>query len=197
VNHFDIRKLSLVDDKAQRAFLLAQEGHTLGVFQLDSSLGQKWCRLIKPNSIRDLALISAIIRPGPLDSGLSDEYLSKREMNDKSAMHPKLENVLDENYGVWIYQEDLIKAVQGLTGWDLQQSELLRYAFSKKKADKMAALEEQFIKDCVKNNITKKDAEFIFAMIKKSERYLFNRAHATLYAPHSFIGLYTKANYPL
>lgn len=204
-NYFDVRTLPLDGKEADKTWNLAGTGEVSATFQLDSYLGKKYSKLIKPKSIAEVANIGSIVRPGVLDykleSGISiAESFARRHSGkeDVVPIHKKLKECLQHTHGYWIYQEDLCKAVTILTGWTLSEADLLREACAKKLVDKMAALKQKFLGDCQSySKLSLEESTILFDIIEKSQRYLFNKSHATLYAATSYVDLFMKANYPL
>ena len=171
-------------------------GHTLGVFQLESLPMKNILRELKPDRIEDIIAVVALYRPGPMENIPS--YI-KRKHNNKltTYQHALLEPVLEETYGIMIYQEQVMEAVQVLAGFSLAKADILRRAIGKKIKSEMDALKESFVKGCNKNNIPEKDSKNIFGDIEKFAGYGFNKSHAAAYAMISYQTAWLKFNYPV
>ncbi|HEC63307.1 MAG TPA: DNA polymerase III subunit alpha, partial [Candidatus Acetothermia bacterium] len=184
-----------LDDAA--TFQLIREGRTSGVFQLESAGMRALIRRLEPERFQELVAILALYRPGPLESGMAEDYIERKHGRQPiSYPHPALEEVLQETYGLPIYQDQVMLMAQRLAGFTLAEADLLRKAMGKKKPEVMAEMEARFVAGCVKNGIPEPEARQIFADIEKFARYGFNKAHATSYAFISYWTAYFKAHYP-
>jgi len=181
----------------ERTFSLIRSGKTAGIFQLEGSGITKLIKRVAPDRFEDLVAILALFRPGPLESGMTDEYVERRNGNKRvSYPHPALEEVLSDTYGLPIYQDQVMLMAQRLASFTLAEADILRKAMGKKKKDIMASLREKFIAGCLKNGLSRELAEATFGDMEKFSRYGFNKAHATAYAFVSYWTAYLKANYP-
>ncbi len=188
------------------AWDLLCEGNTKGVFQLESNLGRKWAKEIKPRSMKELGALISLIRPGTLlakDSNgksMTQVYADRKAGKPDSPveyLHESLEPILKETYGVLVYQEQSMMIAQQLAGFDLREADALRKAIGKKKADLMEEVKKKFVIGAEKTGIvTKEIAEEIFSWIEKSSRYAFNKSHAISYAFDAYWTAYCKANSP-
>ena len=171
-------------------------GHTLGVFQLESLPMKNILKELKPDRLEDIIAVVALYRPGPMENIPS--YI-KRKHNNKltTYQHALLEPVLEETYGIMIYQEQVMEAVQVLAGFSLAKADILRRAIGKKIKSEMDALKESFVNGCSKNNIPEKDSKNIFGDIEKFAGYGFNKSHAAAYAMISYQTAWLKFNYPV
>lgn len=158
-----------------------ESGTTKGVFQLESHLGQSWTEKVIPKSIDDLAALSAILRPSCLDSFIGDKNISQHYADRKNnreeieVIHPALEQSLSKNYQLMIYQEDALRVAREVAGFSGVKAEVLRAAIGKKLHEKMQSLKLDFIDGCIKNSgLKREDAEMIFDIIEKSQKYSFN-----------------------
>lgn len=191
----DINNLPL-DDEA--TYQLLSSGDTLGVFQLESSGMRQLLRKLKPDCFEDLIAVLALYRPGPLGSGMVDQYIEcKHGRQEPSYLHPLLEDVLKETHGVILYQEQVMQCASILAGYSLGQADLLRRAMGKKKVDVMAKERENFLKGCAERGIEEKKAEQIFDIIQEFAGYGFNKSHSTAYAMISYQTAYLKAHFPV
>jgi len=191
----DLDKLAM-DDK--KVYEMLSRGHTAGVFQLESSGMRNLLTELKPEVFQDIAAIIGLYRPGPLGSGAADDFIkSKNGLKTINYLHPMLEPILSETYGIILYQEQAMKIAQDLAGFSLAQADILRKAMGKKQLDVMTAQRESFIKGCIKNNIDKDTAGKIFDEISYFAGYGFNKAHTAAYAVIAYQTAYLKANFPV
>jgi DNA polymerase-3 subunit alpha len=178
------------------------DGHTKGVFQLESSLGKHWAKEVRPRNIKELAALISLIRPGCLKAKDSDGKSMTQIYADRKAgkpncpveyLHESLEPILKETYGVLVYQEQSMMIAQQLAGFDLKEADALRKAIGKKKADLMEKVKKSFLTGAIRKGlITKEIAEEIFSWIEKSNRYAFNKSHAVSYAFNAYWSAYCK-----
>jgi len=189
----DIEKLPL-DDK--KTFELLQAGNTTGVFQLESSGMKKYLKELKPTELEDIIVMISLYRPGPMD--LIPSYIKRKLGKEKiNYIHPKLEPILKNTYGIGIYQEQMMMIARNLAGFTLAEADTLRKAIGKKIKKLLDVQKEKLIAGMVKNGIDKKIAEEIWEMFPPFARYGFNRSHAASYAMISYQTAYLKANYPI
>jgi DNA polymerase III subunit alpha len=187
-------EIALNDAKALNVFA---DGRTEAVFQFESSGMQEICRKLKPKGIEDLAALNALYRPGPLDGGMVDEFI-QRHHGKKSVryMVPEMKEILNNTYGIIVYQEQIMQLAQKLAGYTLSEADLMRRAMGKKKREEMAVHEEKFIKGAVERGIKQEKAEKIFSLMAQFSDYGFNRSHSVAYAYLAFQTAYLKAHYP-
>jgi len=184
-----------LDDEA--TYALISEGRTSGIFQLESSGMTNLIRRVQPNRFEDLIALLALYRPGPLESGMTDDYVERRRgKTPVRYAHPSLREVLEETYGLPIYQDQLMLMVQKLAGFTLAEADILRKAMGKKIKDLMASLREKYIDGCLANGLSRDLATKTFEDMEKFSRYGFGKAHTTSYAFVSYWTAYLKANYP-
>jgi len=184
-----------LDDK--KTFKLMQGGHTAGIFQLESSGMKALIERVQPDRFEDLIALLALYRPGPLESGMTDDYVARRSgRKPVTYPHPDLKEVLEDTYGLPIYQDQIMLIAQKLAGFSLAEADILRKAMGKKKKDIMRSLQEKFIAGCNANGISQELASQTFQEMEKFARYGFNKAHATAYAFVSYWTAYLKANHP-
>src|SRR5215211_6945960 len=186
--------IALNDDKSLAVFA---DGRTEAVFQFESSGMQEICRKLKPKGLEDLAALNALYRPGPLDGGMVDEFI-QRHHGKKSVRYlvPQMKEILNNTYGIIVYQEQIMQLAQKLAGYTLSEADLMRRAMGKKKREEMAVHEEKFIKGAVEHGIKQEKAEKIFSLMAQFSDYGFNRSHSVAYAYLAFQTAYLKAHYP-
>ena len=189
----DLDSLSTRDEKA---FALLNRGDTVGVFQVESRGMRDLLRRIGLSRFEDLIAMIALYRPGPMN--MLDDFINRKNGKVKiSYDHPLLAPVLEETYGVMLYQEQVQQAANVLAGFSLGQGDILRRAMGKKNRDEMERMKESFISGCkVTNNIPEKKAEKIFSDIEQFAGYGFNKSHSAAYAVISYQTAYLKAHYP-
>ena len=188
----DPAKIAL-DDKA--SYDLMQRGDTVGVFQLEGQGMRDALRKLKPDRFEDIIAIVALYRPGPMDN--IDTYVNRKHAREEiESLHPMIEPILAETYGVIIYQEQVMQIAQVLSGYSLGEADLLRRAMGKKIKKEMNAQRKRFVDGAVRNGVDKGRAEYIFELVAKFAGYGFNKSHAAAYALIAYQTAYFKANYP-
>jgi DNA polymerase-3 subunit alpha len=191
----DLDELPL-DDPA--TYELFGRGATSGVFQFESSGMQDILRRLKPDRFEDLIAINALYRPGPIKSGMIDEFIKARHGRKKVEYPlPQLEAVLAETYGVIVYQEQVMKIASVLAGFSLGEADILRRAMGKKKKQVMAAQRAKFLEGAKARGIQRRDAERIFELMEHFAEYGFNKSHSAGYALIAYRTAYLKAHYPV
>ena len=175
-------------------FELFARGDTVGVFQFESSGMQDWLRRLKPTTISDLVAMNALYRPGPMEM-IGDFIDRKHGRQAISHLHPKLEPVLQETYGVIVYQEQVMKIAQEVAGFSLAKADLMRRAMGKKDKAIMAQLKEEFVGGAVALGTAKKLAGEIFDLIEKFASYGFNKSHSVAYSVVAYQTAWLKAHY--
>jgi DNA polymerase III subunit alpha len=184
-----------VDDAA--AYALISKGDTNGVFQVESGGMSELCKKLSPANLEELTWINALYRPGPLESGMVDDFVERKHGRIEIEYPvPQLEEVLKESLGVIIYQEQVMRAARVLAGYSLGEADLLRRAMGKKKPEEMAKMKTGFVERAAKNKIDPLKATEIFDLIEKFAGYGFNKSHATAYAYISYQTAFLKAHYP-
>jgi len=184
-----------LDDPA--TFELIRAGRTTGVFQLESAGMRALIRRLEPTEFRELIAILALYRPGPLESGMAEDYIERKHGRQPiTCPHPSVEDILAETYGLPIYQDQVMLMAQRLAGFTLAEADLLRKAMGKKRPEVMAEMEARFVSGCMKNGISEQAARAIFADIEKFARYGFAKAHAAAYAFITYWTAYFKAHFP-
>ena len=191
----DINHLPMDDPETYR---LLSSGRTTGVFQLESSGMREILVKMQPNRFEDLIALVALYRPGPLGSGMVDNFIKgkKGEIEVRYEI-PQLKEILDETYGVILYQEQVMRIANQLAGFSMGQADVLRKAMGKKLVDKMAEMGEEFVKGAVKNGISEQKARKLFEMMSFFAEYGFNKSHSAAYAYLSYQTAYLKAHYPV
>lgn len=190
----DIERIKLDDKKTYDALA---KGDSLGVFQLESDGMIKLMRRLKPNRFEDIVALLALYRPGPLGSGMVDDYINvKNGLSRAKYPHDSLKDILEETYGVILYQEQVMNIAHIMANYSLGEADLLRRAMGKKIFEIMEENREKFVKRSVANGYTKDKAEEMFDLIDKFAGYGFNKSHSAAYALVAYWTAYLKINYP-
>jgi len=185
-----------LDDK--KTYRLLAEAKTMGVFQLESKGMRDLMRKLKPNTIEDIIALIALHRPGPMGSGMLDDFVNRKHGSTKIVYdHPLQESILKDTYGVILYQEQVMKMSEIIAGFTPGEADNLRKAMSKKIPEVIEKEREKFINGAKKKNVDKKTAEKIFNNITAFAGYGFNKSHSAAYGLISYKTAYLKANYPL
>jgi len=183
-----------LDDAA--TFHMLCEGDALAVFQLESDGMRRILRDLHPERFEDIIALVALYRPGPLGSGMVDDFIDGKHGKKKvKYMHPSLESITAETYGVILYQEQVMQVVQALGGFSLGKADMIRRAMGKKKMSIIDAAREDFVNGCIDHGIEKKIAVDIFELLKKFGEYGFNKSHSAAYALVAYRTAWLKANY--
>ena len=191
----DIDAIPLDDPKT---YDLLASGSTTGVFQLESSGMQSLMRRLRPETFEDIIALVALYRPGPLNSGMIDDFIDRKHGKQKiEYLLPQLEPVLKDTYGVIVYQEQVMQIAQLLAGYTLGEADILRRAMGKKKAEEMAKQRQRFMDGAKANNINEKKAGEIFDLMAKFAEYGFNKSHSAAYAYIAYQTAYLKAHFPV
>ncbi|MGF1454833.1 MAG: DNA polymerase III subunit alpha [Alphaproteobacteria bacterium] len=179
-----------------RTFEMLARGDSIGVFQLESSGMRDLLRKMKPDRIEDLIALVALYRPGPMES--IPKYIAcKHGREEPIYLHPLLEPILEETFGVMTYQEDVMQIARDLAGYSLGEADLLRRAMGKKIQAEMAKHRVKFVEGSAANGVSPEIAEQIFEQAAKFAGYGFNKGHAAAYAQVAYQTAYLKANYPV
>ena len=190
----DVATLPL-DDKA--TYKLIAKGDTVGIFQMESGGMRKLVSQLRPTTFEDIIAVLALFRPGPLDSGMVEEFIKRKHgKQEVKYLHPRLEPILEPTYGVIVYQEQVMQSAQVLAGYSLGDADNLRRAMGKKDTVKMQKERERFIAGAGKQKIPEKQAGEIFDQMETFAKYGFNKSHSAAYALVSFQTAYLKAHYP-
>jgi DNA polymerase-3 subunit alpha len=181
-----------------RTYELFGEGRTIGLFQFESSGMRDYLRKLRPERLEDLGVMNALYRPGPLDAGTVELYIERKHGRKKvDYPHPRLEPILNETYGVIVFQEQVMRIATDLAGFTLGQADTLRKAMGKKQADLMEKQREQFLSGCQSHGISREKAVEIFELMETFARYGFVKAHAYGYALVAYQTAFLKAHYPV
>ena len=183
-----------LDDK--KTYDLLTRAEAVGVFQLESAGMRRALLDMRPDRFEDIIALVALYRPGPM-ANIPTYCARKHGMEQPDYIHPKLELVLKETFGVIVYQEQVMQAAQILAGFTLGQADLLRRAMGKKIRKEMQAQRNNFVEGAIKNNIERYQADAIFDLLERFAEYGFNKSHAAAYALVAYQTAYMKANFPV
>jgi DNA polymerase-3 subunit alpha len=190
----DVNGLPLDD---ARTFEVFQAGNTDGVFQFESPGMKDLLRNFKPEQFRDLIALNALYRPGPLKSGMTDEFIHRKNHPDRiSYEFPELEPILKETRGIIVYQEQVMRIATDLAGFSLAEADILRKAMGKKVGEIMRAQKQRFVQGARKRGISQAKADKMFEQIKNFAEYGFNKSHSAAYALLAYQTAYLKAHFP-
>ena len=187
--------LEALPDGDAATFEMLTKGETFGVFQLESGGMRRAVKDLKPESTADLAALLALYRPGPMDH-MGRFFDGKHGREPVQYPHPDLGEVLDETYGVIVYQDQVLQIARKFAGYSLGQADVMRKAMGKKIPEVMRAERGRFTEGALANGYGERDAETIFELIEPFAGYAFNKAHAVCYARIAYQTAYLKANYP-
>jgi DNA polymerase-3 subunit alpha len=191
----DLDRLPLDNPKA---YELLAKGQLEGIFQLESSGMRQIVRDLKPSGLEDISSVLALYRPGPLDAGLIPKFINRKHGRERIEYeHEILKPILNETYGIMVYQEQIMKIAQDMGGYSLGQADLLRRAMGKKKKSEMEKHQEIFVDGATKNKVPKKVAADLFEQMVMFAEYCFNKSHSTAYGYVTYQTAYLKANYPV
>lgn len=189
----DVTHLPLNDKKT---YQLLSRGETIGVFQFASDGMQRYLKELKPNAIADLVAMVALYRPGPME--LIPDYIARKHgRRGMNYLHPSLKPILEDTYGIAVYQEQVLQIARDIAGFTLGEADVLRKAVGKKIRSLLLEQRKKFIEGAVGQGVERKVATKLFDFIEPFARYGFNRAHATSYALVAYETAYLKANYPV
>lgn len=193
---FEIDLENLPLDNADVYNIFAR-GETIGIFQFESPGMRDYLRKLKPSNFTDITAMNALYRPGPLDSGMIDIYIERKNgAKEIKFLHPDLERILGNTYGVIVFQEQVLHIANSLAGYSLGKADFLRKAMGKKDASLMAAQKKEFLEGADKKKIDSKIANEVFDQIETFARYGFNKAHSTCYAHVAYQTAWLKHFYP-
>jgi len=191
---FSVNCLPLDDGKT---YDLLKACNTTAVFQLESRGMKDLIRRLQPDNFEDIVALVALFRPGPLGSGMVDDFINRKHGRAKvDYLHPKLAGVLQPTYGVIVYQEQVMQIAQILSGYTLGAADMLRRAMGKKKAEEMAKHRSIFVDGAVERGVDKRQAEYLFDLMEKFAEYGFNKSHSAAYALVAYQTAYLKAHHP-
>jgi DNA polymerase-3 subunit alpha len=188
--------LDRIPDNDQKAFQLLQQALTTSVFQLESDGMKRYLKELVPSTFEDITAMVALYRPGPMQ--FIPDYIARKHGNQTiSYLHPKLESILKDTFGICIYQEQLMKIAQEVCGFTLGEADVLRKAVGKKIKELLDAQETKFVSGAVKNGASEKVAKELWQWILPFASYGFNKSHSAAYATIAYQTAYLKAHYPV
>ncbi|MBI2605800.1 MAG: DNA polymerase III subunit alpha [Deltaproteobacteria bacterium] len=194
---FRLDRMSYADPEVYK---LISSGDTDGIFQLESSGMKDLCSRVQPGNLEDITAINALYRPGPLNSGMVDDFINRKHgVTPVTYELPQLKGILEETYGVIVYQEQVMRVARVLAGYTLGEADILRRAMGKKKKEEMDKQREKFVQGCAKNSegpIPAETANRIFDLLAKFAEYGFNKSHSAAYGVLSYQTAYMKRHYP-
>src|SRR5215831_12079928 len=191
----DIDNLTLEDEETYKLF---SRGDTTAIFQFESHSMRDILRRYQPTRIEDLTALNALYRPGPIQSGMIDDFINRKHGKTKVAYElPQLKDILEETYGVILYQEQVMQIANLLASFSLGEADILRRAMGKKKKEEMAAQRAKFMAGCAANKINEKKAVRIFDLMEEFAGYGFNKSHSCAYALLAYQTAYLKTHYPV
>jgi DNA polymerase-3 subunit alpha len=191
----DLDNLLLDDADTYKLFA---RGETTAIFQFESHGMRDILRRYHPTRIEDLTALNALYRPGPIQGGMIDDFINRKHGKTKVSYElPQLKDILDETYGVILYQEQVMQIANRLASFSLGEADILRRAMGKKKKEEMAAQRAKFLAGCAKNKIADKKAERIFDLMEEFAGYGFNKSHSCAYALLAYQTAYLKTHFPV
>ena len=191
----DIDNLTLEDEETYKLFARAD---TTAIFQFESHGMRDILRRYQPTRIEDLTALNALYRPGPIQGGMIDDFINRKHGKTKVTYElPQLKDILEETYGVILYQEQVMQIANRLASFSLGEADILRRAMGKKKKEEMAAQRAKFMAGCSASKIPEKKAEKIFNLMEEFAGYGFNKSHSSAYALLAYQTAYLKTHYPV
>jgi len=191
----DIDNLALDDAETYKLFA---RGDTTAIFQFESHGMRDILRRYQPTRIEDLTALNALYRPGPIQGGMIDDFINRKHGKTKVSYElPQLQHILQETYGVILYQEQVMQIANRLASFSLGEADILRRAMGKKKKEEMASQRAKFLNGCANNKIPEKKAEQIFNLMEEFAGYGFNKSHSCAYALLAYQTAYMKTHYPV
>ena len=190
----DLDLVALPDNDEKTSEMLAK-GETFGVFQMESAGMRRYVQDLRPSSVKDLAAMVALYRPGPMQH-IPTYIRARHGLEENSYPHPDLAEILDETYGVIVYQDQVLLIAQKFAGYSLGEADVMRKAMGKKVRSIMKGEEDKFLKGAVAKGYSKGDAQAVFDLIEPFAGYAFNKAHSVSYGTIAYQTAYLKANYP-
>jgi len=191
----DLERLPLDDNET---YALLGKGLTAGIFQFESSGMTDILRRVKPSRLADLTALNALYRPGPIQGGMIDDFIARKTGRKRVTYDlPQLQEILEETYGVIVYQEQVMQIAASVAAFTLGEADVLRRAMGKKHPAEMVAMQEKFLAGARKNGVPAKKAEKLFELIVQFAGYGFNKSHSAAYALIAFETAYLKAHYPV
>jgi DNA polymerase-3 subunit alpha len=193
--HVDLGTLPLDDEPTYKLFA---RGETTAIFQFESHGMRDILRRYQPTRLEDLTALNALYRPGPIQGGMIDDFINRKHGKKKVAYDlPELKEILEETYGVILYQEQVMQIANRLAGFSLGEADILRRAMGKKNREEMAAQREKFLAGCALRKVPAKKAEKIFDLMAEFAGYGFNKSHSCAYALLAYQTAYLKTHYPV
>lgn len=182
----------------EKTFSLISRGLIAALFQLETSSGMyRVVTQLKADNFEDFSAIPALYRPGPLESGMMQQFIDRKNGLEKvEYLHSSLENALKNTYGVCVYQEQVMQIARDMAGFTLGEADILRDAMGKKKLELLKSQREKFVEGAVKNDIPKKEAEKVYDLLEPFGGYAFNKSHSVAYAMLAYRMAYLKTHYP-
>jgi DNA polymerase-3 subunit alpha len=191
----DLEALPLDDPRSYRIF---SDGYTSGVFQFESEGMKDILRRYQPSRIEDLTALNALYRPGPIKGGVVDDFIDRKHGRKQVTYEiPELKELLEETYGIMLYQEQVMQIAQKLAGYSLGEADMLRRAMGKKKPEEMAKQRERFVRGAVAHGYPQKKVEKVFDLMAQFAEYGFNKSHSCAYAYVAYVTAYLKAHFPV
>ena len=197
-NHGVDIKLDSIPFDDDKTFSVISRGLLAGLFQLETSPGMyRVVTQLKTNNFKEFSAIPALYRPGPLESGMMQQFIDrKNKLEEVEYMHPSLENALKNTYGVCVYQEQVMQIARDMAGFTMGEADVLRDAMGKKKEKLLKEQRPKFIEGAVKNGIAEDEAEMVYDQLEPFSRYAFNKSHSVAYAMLGYRMAYLKTHYP-
>ncbi|MBI4121631.1 MAG: DNA polymerase III subunit alpha [Candidatus Ryanbacteria bacterium] len=181
-----------------KVFKMLADGRTIGVFQLEGTGMTRFLKELKPTNLEDIVAMISLYRPGTLDAGMIPHYIARKHGKEPTTyIHPKLEPVLKNTFGIMIYQEQLMQAAQAIGGFTLPEADTLRKAIGKKIKKLLQEQRDKLVSGVIKNTGSERLAEEFWKLVEPFARYGFNRSHAVGYATIAYQTAWLKAYYPL
>jgi DNA polymerase-3 subunit alpha len=191
----DLDNLPLDD---RETYALLGRGLTAGIFQFESRGMTDILRRVKPNRLGDLTALNALYRPGPIQGGMIDDFIARKTGRKKVSYDlPQLKDILEETYGVIVYQEQVMQIAASVAGFTLGEADVLRRAMGKKKHEEMMAMREKFLAGARRNGVPGPKAQKLFDLMEQFAGYGFNKSHSAAYALIAYQTAYLKAHYPV
>ena len=191
----DLENLPLLDEES---YALLGKGLTAGVFQFESRGMTDILQRVKPSRLADLTALNALYRPGPIQGGMIDDYIARKTGKKRVTYDvPQLKEILEETYGVIVYQEQVIQILNRVAGFTLGEADVVRRAMGKKKLEEMAANREKFLAGAKKNNVPTAKAARLWELVEQFAGYGFNKSHSAAYALVAYQTAYLKTHYPV
>jgi DNA polymerase-3 subunit alpha len=190
--------LKMIKDQDEGVMELFGEGRTDAIFQFESTGMKAMCRNMRPTGLEDLAALNALYRPGPLDGGMIDDFIERHKGGTFKYLHPSMEEILKNTFGIFVYQEQIMQVAQKIGGYSLGEADMMRRAMGKKKREEMLYHEKRFTDGAVASEfkIDERKAKEIFDLMALFADYGFNRSHSVAYARVAYETAFLKAHFP-